>query len=146
MAVRGPGKAIKIIAPLLSALPPDLPCRVILCERDLDDVLDSQARMLLRRNQPLAALPEHRRILKDEYRRTLEAAKAMLARRPDTQLLVIEHRIAISDALLVAERINAFLGGGLDRARMAAAIEPALHRHRAASTALSSEIPPSMRG
>ena len=45
------GKAIKIIAPLLSALPPGLPCRVILCERDLDEVLDSQERMLLRRNQ-----------------------------------------------------------------------------------------------
>jgi len=105
---------------------------VILCERDLYEVLDSQARMLLRRNQLLAAPPDRRRILKDEYRRTLEAAKAMLALRPGTQLLVIAHHMAISDALLVAERINTFLGGGFDAARMAAAVEPALHRQRAA--------------
>src|SRR5579872_2343262 len=126
------GRAIKIIATLLSALPPGLPCRVILCERDLDEVLDSQARMLLHRHQLQTAPPDRRRILKDEYRRTLEAAKAMLARRPDTQLLVIEHRMTISDALLAAKRINIFLGGGLDAARMAAAVEPTLHRHHAA--------------
>ena len=65
------GKAVKIVAPLLAALPPGLPCRVILCERDLDEVLDSQERMLARRNQPLAATPERRRMLKDEYARTL---------------------------------------------------------------------------
>jgi len=127
------GRAIKIIAPLLFALPPGLPCRVILCERDLDEVLDSQACMLLHRNQLLAVPPERRRILKDEYRRTLQAAKAMLVRRPSTQLLVIEHRIAISNAVLAAEKINTFLDGGLDVARMAAAVEPVLHRHRARS-------------
>ena len=40
------GRAIKIVAPLLAALPAGLPCRVILSERDLDEVLDSQQRML----------------------------------------------------------------------------------------------------
>ncbi|MGB6947396.1 MAG: alkaline phosphatase family protein, partial [Bryobacteraceae bacterium] len=42
------GRAIKIVAPLLNALPAGLACRVILCERDLDEVLDSQERMLAR--------------------------------------------------------------------------------------------------
>jgi hypothetical protein len=78
----GAGKAVKIVAPLLAALPPGLACRVILSERDLDEVLDSQERMLVRRNQPLAATPERRRMLKDEYARTLDRVKAMLARRP----------------------------------------------------------------
>ena len=32
----GRGKAIKIVAPLLAALPPGLACRVILSERDLE--------------------------------------------------------------------------------------------------------------
>ena len=126
----GRGRAIKIVAPLLAALPPGLACRVILCERDLDEVLDSQERMLVRRNQPLAATPERRRMLKDEYARTLGRVKAMLARRPGTQLLVIEHRDAISDPLVTAERVNKFLGGGLDVAKMAAAIDPTLRRNR----------------
>ena len=124
------GKAIKIIAPLLIALPPRLACRVILCKRDLDEVLDSQDRMLLRRNQPLAATPERRRLLKDEYERILERVYEMLTQRPDSQLLVVEYGTAVSDALVTAERMSKFLGGGLDVARMAAAVEPALHRNR----------------
>jgi hypothetical protein len=127
----GRGKAIKIVAPLLAALPPGLACRVILCERDLEEVLDSQERMLVRRNQPQAATPERRRMLKDEYARMLDRVKAMLTRRPDTQLLVVEHGAAISDPVDTAERVNQFLSGGLDLAKMAAAIDPGLHRNRA---------------
>ncbi len=130
----GRGSAIKIVAPLLAALPPDLPCRVILGERDLDEVLDSQQRMMQHRNQPLAATPERRGMLKDEYARTLGRVKAVLARRPRTGLLVIEHRRAISDPAGTAARLNEFLGGGLDVAKMAAAIDPMLHRSRAGTS------------
>ena len=126
----GRGKAIKIVAPLMAALPAGLACRVILSERDLDEVLDSQDRMLVRRKQPPASA-EHQRMLKDEYARILDRLKAMLARRPGTQLLVIQHSHAISDPLATAGKVNEFLGGGLDRARMAAAIDPALYRNRA---------------
>jgi tetratricopeptide (TPR) repeat protein len=127
----GRGRAVKIVAPLLAALPPELAHRVILCERDLDEVLDSQERMLVRRNQALLATPERRRMLKDEYARMVDRMKAMLMRRPYTQLLLIEHRKVISDPLVAAERMNKFLGGRLDVAMMAAAIDPALHRNHA---------------
>jgi len=125
------GKVIKIIAPLLEALPPDLPCRVILIERAIEEVLDSQERMLIRRNQALPSTLERRQILRDEYARTLGRVKAMLTRRPDTQLLVIHHQVAISNPLLTAAKMNKFLGGALDATKMAAAIDPALHRNRA---------------
>ncbi len=119
------GQAVKIIAPLLAALPADLPCRVILCERDLDEVLDSQERMLRRR-----AKPEQRRVLKDEYARMLVRTREMLAHRPRTAWLAAEYGAAISDPLLTAGRINAFLGGGLDVKKMAAEVEPALYRNQ----------------
>src|SRR5208283_4553299 len=57
---RARGKAIKVVAPLLAALPAGLACRAILIERDLDEVLDSQERMLVRLNRPLVATPERR--------------------------------------------------------------------------------------
>jgi hypothetical protein len=133
------GRVVKIVAPLLAALPPGLACRVILCERDLEEVLDSQESMLARRNQPLAATPERRRMLKDEYVRTLDRVKAMLTRRPGTQLLVIEHSNAISDPLVTAEKVNNFLGGGLDVAKMVTSIEPALHRNRAGISVRAAE-------
>jgi hypothetical protein len=127
----GRGKAIKIVAPLLATLPPGLACRVILSERDLEEVLDSQERMLVRRNQPLPATPERRRMLKNEYARTLGRVKAMLARRPGTQLLVVERSKAIADPEGTALKVNEFLGGGLELAKMAATIDPTLHRIRA---------------
>jgi tetratricopeptide (TPR) repeat protein len=128
------GKAIKIVAPLLSALPSGLACRVILCERDLEEVLDSQERMLRHRNHSVAESSERRRTLKEEYARTLDRVKAMLVTRPDTGTLVVAHQTAICDAHSTAERINQFLGGGLDVAKMAAAVDPALHRNRRAIT------------
>jgi predicted AlkP superfamily phosphohydrolase/phosphomutase len=128
------GKAIKIVAPLLAALPEGLACRVILSERDLEEVLDSQDRMLVRRNQPVDTTPERRRMLKLEYARMVGRAKAMLVRRPDAELLVVQHSDVISDPMGSAERVNQFLGGGLDVGKMAAAIDPTLHRNRASVT------------
>jgi hypothetical protein len=123
-----PGRAVKIVVPLLAALPRGLPCRVILCERDLEEVLDSQERMLLHRSRPVPP-PERRGMLKSEYLRALGRVKTMLAQRPDTQLLAIEHSAAICDSRVAAEKINCFLGGGLDVTKMAAAIDPTLYRN-----------------
>jgi hypothetical protein len=122
------------VAPLLAALPEGLACRVILSERDLEEVLDSQDRMLVRRNQPVDTTPERRRMLKLEYARMVGRAKAMLVRRPDAELLVVQHSDVISDPMGSAERVNQFLGGGLDVGKMAAAIDPTLHRNRASVT------------
>jgi tetratricopeptide (TPR) repeat protein len=124
------GKGVKIVAPLLAALPAGLPCRVILSERDLDEVLDSQERMLARRDPQRVVTQDRRRMLKEEYVRTLARVEALLARRPSTQLLVIQHRDVISDPLATAEKVNRLLGGGLDVAKMAAAVDPRLHRNR----------------
>jgi tetratricopeptide (TPR) repeat protein len=123
------GCAIKIVAPLLAALPRGLACRVILSDRDLDEVLDSQERMLARRNRP-ASTAERRRMLKEEYVRTLARVEAMLMRRAATQLMIVKHSHSISDPLGTAEKLNRFLGGGLEVEKMAAAVDPALHRNR----------------
>jgi predicted AlkP superfamily phosphohydrolase/phosphomutase/tetratricopeptide (TPR) repeat protein len=108
------GRAIKIVAPLLHALPPDLPCRLILIERDLDEVLDSQERML-RRSNPAG----RRSLLKEEYSRTIARVKAMSGR----PLLTIQRRDAIADPRGTAEKLNRYLGGMLDAGKMAAAVD-----------------------
>jgi hypothetical protein len=122
------GKAVKIVAPLLRGLPPGLACRVILSQRDPDEVLDSQEKMIGHRRQPIQSTAERRRILKEEYGRVMTRVKTMLSERPATELLIVEYRDVIADPAGVAARLNAFLGGNLDVARMAAAVDPALHR------------------
>jgi predicted AlkP superfamily phosphohydrolase/phosphomutase/tetratricopeptide (TPR) repeat protein len=113
------GKAVKIVAPLMGALPGGVACRVILCERDLDEVLDSQDRMLERKGE---ATRGDRNLLRGEYSRILARVKAMLGRRPCTGVLVIEHGSALKEPMKAAENLNRFLGGRLDVEKMAAAV------------------------
>jgi tetratricopeptide (TPR) repeat protein len=124
------GKAIKIVAPLLSAVPAGLPCRVIFVERDLEEVLDSQARMIERRGEKISDSPERRALLKAEYGKTVARVKAMLGRRAGTRMLSVGYRETVSDPELVAERVNRFLGGGFDVGAMASAVDSALHRNK----------------
>ena len=126
----GRGKAIKIVAPLLSAVPAGLPCRVIFVERDLEEVLDSQARMIERRRREIEDTRERRALLKSEYAKTVARVKAMLAQRVGTRVLSVGYRDTVSDPGLVAERVNRFLGGGFDVGAMASAVDSALHRNK----------------
>jgi len=126
------GKAVKIVAPLLAALPVDLACRVILCERDLGEVLDSQEKMLQRHGEPVAT-PDRRQLLREEYARTIERVKAMLTHRAHTALLTMDHDEVVYDPVNAAKKLEAFLGAGLNVAAMVGAVEPSLHRNRAAA-------------
>jgi len=121
---------VKIVAPLLYRVPGDLPCRVILVERDLDEVLDSQERMLERLDPQRGTSPERRETLRSEYIRTLERIRRMLSQRVNTRVLVVEHREAICNPLQTAERIRRFLECDLDVTSMASAVDPALYRNR----------------
>jgi Sulfotransferase domain len=124
------GKAVKIVSPLLGALPADLPCRVILIERDLDEILDSQAQMLIRRKVDLPDTTERRERLKAAFAKSLEQTKAMLNARPNTGLLLLDRREVLRDPAATAAKINEFLGGDLDTTKMAAEVDPTLHRQR----------------
>jgi len=123
------GKAVKIVAPLVAALPPGLPCRVILCERDLDEVLDSQERMLSHHSPPQG----RRATLKSEYARLLAGVKATLANRPCTRVLALSHGEVTANPGAAAHQLNQFLGGVLDEVRAAQAIDASLHRNRSLS-------------
>ena len=106
--------------------------RVLLVRRRLDEVLASQRVMLARRG----AAPDPA-----EDARLLPALEEQLARlerwleaRERPRLAPDRPRRAGRRARpRLAARIDAFLGGGLDAAAMAACVDPALHRQRGAS-------------
>jgi predicted AlkP superfamily phosphohydrolase/phosphomutase/Tfp pilus assembly protein PilF len=123
------GKAVKIVVPLLAALPPAIPCRVIFCRRDPDEILDSQECMLRRNKRTALVTPERRETLKQQYAQCLKRAEALLRDRPGTHVLTIDHATALSNPLVAAEKIRDFLGASVDVARMASVIDSALYRH-----------------
>ena len=123
------GKAVKVIHRLVVQLPDDRPYRVIFVERDLDEVLLSQAKMLARMGKPGGALAADR--LKAIFQQDLERVQAALGSRPNFQVLRVRHADLIAAPADQAKAINAFLGGWLDEERMAAVVDRGLHRSKA---------------
>lgn len=123
------GRAVKIISFLLPFLPEEHNYRVILMQRDLDEVLASQNAMLVKRAEA-PGTPEHDAQLRQHYEQHLAKVDRLLARRSCFAVLKVEYRSAIEQPHEEARRINEFVGGYLDVGRMAAIGDPALYRNR----------------
>lgn len=122
------GKAVKIVSALLPHLPEEFGYQVIFMHRDLREVLASQNRMLERRRGAGSDAGGGRMI--EIYEEHLGRIATLLARRSCFQTLDIRYADVVADPEGEARRLNAFLGGRLDPARMAAAVSPELYRNR----------------
>jgi hypothetical protein len=121
------GKAVKVISHLLKELPDGNFYRVVFALRDLEEVVASQNAMLRHQGQPnpvddLKAL--------DLYRKHLVNVKLLARKRPNFELLEVPYVETVLDPHAAAVRIARFVGGGLDPARMAQAVDPNLYRNR----------------
>jgi predicted AlkP superfamily phosphohydrolase/phosphomutase len=121
------GKAIKVISHLLQSLPHDNYYRVILCERDLGEVLKSQNVMLQRREQPN---PIEDAQAREHYERHLAHIRIFMKIKRNMEFLPVRYDEAISSPRAFAERLNAFLGGRLNVDRMVEVVDSKLYRNR----------------
>ncbi len=122
------GKGVKIISYLLKELPPNHNYRVIFMRRDLREILASQAKMLERREEASETADER---MMELFESDLWRASYLLKHGPQFRVLPVHYADALAEPEAEARRIDAFVGGGLDVARMAAAVDPALYRNRA---------------
>lgn len=120
------GQVLKVVAPLVPNLPQHARYKVIFMRRGMDAVLASQTDMLKRLGEAGADLAPAQ----------LGAVFGQQALSAITLLTLHEHpvlRIAyddiVADPAATAREVAAFLGGDLDIAAMAAAVDPALKRH-----------------
>jgi hypothetical protein len=97
--------------------------------RHLDEVLASQDKMLDRRG--FAAPGADLEAMKEAYRNDIVAARLYARKQPHMEMLEVHYAEAVADPVATARAVNAFLGGGLDEAKMAAAVNEALYRNRA---------------
>ncbi len=124
------GKALKVVIPLVCRLPPGCNYRVLVIERDYDEILASQAKMIARRGEFIADTPDRRDRLRREYARLVVQTMSQLGQRADVRLLSIRHSEVMRDPWTNATLINEFAGGGLDCARMSRTVDRSLHRNR----------------
>jgi len=136
------GRAVKIVAPLVTAWPAGRAMRVVFVERDLGEVLASQRAMLERSGSPVGAGEEA--ALRRAFAAALDASRAWLASRAGIDVCFVEHARLLDAPGEVAAELAAFLertGAGVRdaegarraaqaRAAMAAVVDRALHRWR----------------
>jgi hypothetical protein len=122
------GRALKVIYALLKALPDDVPARIVFMQRDLGEVVSSQRAMLARTGSPDDVVPPDRMI--EIFRAQIDETLAWVSQQSRFELLEVAHADALRDPAAVAQRVDAFLGGGLDLDAMTAVVDPALHRQR----------------
>ncbi|RMH43218.1 MAG: sulfotransferase family protein [Deltaproteobacteria bacterium] len=120
------GKVVKVISELLPHLPADRTYRVIFMRRRLDEVLASQRRMLQRRGEPLGDDDAMRSL----FARHVERAERFLRDADHMTALYVSYNRLVADPAAQAARVAAFLGGIVDPAAMAAAVDPSLYRNR----------------
>jgi hypothetical protein len=129
---RATGRAVKVVHLLLRELPPQFSYRVILMRRDLDEVLESQRKMLARSGKPGGTIAPD--ALKRTFTAQLDGIIRWVTDQPNFELLSVEYREVVSDPRAQAARVSAFLAipenaAALDQ--MAAAVDASLYRNRA---------------
>ena len=119
------GKAVKLVLPLIPSLPPGESYRLVVIQRDLGEVLDSQRRMLDRLGRD-GAVGVSQDGLARQYRQQERRVGAWLDARPGIGVLPLCYDEILSGPLRTAEAIASFLGRAFDIPSAAAAIEPSL--------------------
>ncbi|HVS39563.1 MAG TPA: sulfotransferase [Gemmataceae bacterium] len=120
------GKAFKMVSQLLYDLPSGEQFRIVFAERDLEETLLSQEKMLARLGRPAAPREEMRRA----YTTHLGRLHEWLALQGNMAVLRVRYNELVEGPREQAERIAAFVAAGLDVDRMADAVDASLYRNR----------------
>ena len=121
------GRAIKVISHLLEHLPEQHFYRVLFMQRDLGEVIASQNTMLERRGEPN---PVNDARTGELYQHHLGQIRALLRMKPNFEVLEVDYAATLEDPEAAAARVAAFVGRGLDTAKMAETVDPSLYRNR----------------
>jgi hypothetical protein len=122
------GKTVKIIAALLTHLPPEYEYRVLFMRRKVEEVLASQAKMLENRGEASKVDDDTMAAL---FNKHLLQVRAWMNSQPNLLYLDLDYNTMLADPEPFVRQINQFLGGDLDEEKMLAVIDRSLYRQRA---------------
>jgi hypothetical protein len=123
------GKVVKMVHLLLLDLPTDREYRVVMMQRNLDEVVASQNVMLQRNNKNNDDISEDK--IKEIFEVQLRKVNLHLKQHPNFKILEINYNDILNDPRPMIEPLNHFLGGNLDTEAMMKIVDPSLYRQRA---------------
>ena len=120
------GKAFKMVSQLLYDLPATEQYHVIFMERDLDEMLLSQEKMLKRLDKKAAPRDE----MKTFFTQHLEKLHNWLRQQNNFKIMCIRYSDVVEQPEASARRVSEFLDGRTDVEKMASSVDPTLYRNR----------------
>jgi hypothetical protein len=122
------GRVVKIISMLLKPLPTTYNYKIIFMRRKMEEILDSQRQMLVRRGQPTNTIADEK--MAEMFNKHLKDIENLIATRPNMDCLYVSYNEVLENPLVNIENINDFLGGQLNRPAMLEVVDKTLHRQR----------------
>ncbi len=123
-------KVVKVISALLEYLPAGHRYKILFMEREIREILASQHKMLLRRNEDSKTGDAE---MEAQFRKHLSDIKFWLARQPNMEVLYVDYNRLMSDPGPYCREIAEFTGMPVDVDRMRSVPDAQLYRNRAAS-------------
>ena len=124
----GRGRAVKVISSLLEHLPATNNYQVLFMNRNIQEVLDSQSKMLLQRGEAGGEVSDA--ALQKFYETHLRKVEYFLAHESGFSALDVAYADVLADPGTMARRIRTFLGVNIDVEGMTAAVDRQLYRNR----------------
>lgn len=123
------GKVVKVLAELIKYLPEGHNYRIVFMMRNIDEIVSSQKKMMIRRGEDPEAVPEKE--MADLLRRYLVLLKQTVNSRSDMDVLYISYNDLMTDPEMAVTEIGDFFDDRIDKGSMLESIDPKLYRNRA---------------
>lgn len=126
------GHVVKVISALLKDLPAAERYKVVFMRRRMQEILDSQRQMLVRRGQPTDKVADEK--MAAMFEGHLVKIHEWLEQQPNFEVLYVNYNDVLANSAPHVAEINAFLGGTLDADAMSAVVDNQLYRQRRSET------------
>jgi hypothetical protein len=120
------GKAFKMVSQLLYDLPPSERYAILFMERDLEEMLLSQEKMLRRLGRTSAPHEE----MRQSFTLHLEGLHQWLRHQPHFEVLCVSYNELVARPEIQATRVREFLRGRVNVPGMVQAVDLSLYRNR----------------
>lgn len=122
------GKTVKIVTGLIMHLPSEYKYKVIFMQRNIDEVLASQKKMLGRLGKGDDNIPDGK--MARIYQEHLKMVEAWISKQANIETLYVNYNSMLDNPIEALERVNTFLGGDMDVHVMASVVNKDLYRER----------------
>ena len=126
------GKVVKVISQLLQDLPATESYKIVFMRRNLDEVLASQQKMLVNRDEIDGAVDD---AMKSNFAGHVEEVEGWMRASEHVEVLFVSYNRMQAESASQIERVAKFMDAKLDKDQMATVVDPSLYRQRKGSGA-----------